>query len=94
MSVCFITPYTPLLYTLNVTTSGRNCNTKFDVLTSKMPNTDRSKHAVVCGGLCFNKIGTSKTSSPKGNDRSPDNKQVFLNSSQVSKKNFQLVKGS
>ena len=28
------------------------------------------------------------TSSPKGNDRSPDNKQVFLNSSQVSKRFF------
>ena len=36
----------------------------------------------------------TKTSSPKGNDRSPDNKQVFLNSSQVSKRFFQLVKGS
>ena len=35
-----------------------------------------------------------ETSSPKGNDRSPDNKQVFLNSSQVSKRFFQLVKGS
>ena len=35
-------------YTLNVTTSGRNCNTIFDVLTSKMPNADRSKHAFVC----------------------------------------------
>ena len=35
-----------------------------------------------------------KTSSPKGNDRSPENKQVFLNSSQVSKIFFQLVKGS
>ena len=34
------------------------------------------------------------TSSPKGNDRSPDNKQVFLNTSQVSKRFFQLVKGS
>ena len=34
------------------------------------------------------------TSSPKGNDRSPDNKQVFLNSSQVSTRFFQLVKGS
>ena len=33
---------------LNVTTSGRNCNTIFDVLTSKMPNADRSKHAFVC----------------------------------------------
>ena len=32
---------------LNVTTSGRNCNTIFDVLTSKMPNADRSKHAFV-----------------------------------------------
>ena len=35
-----------------------------------------------------------ETSSPKGNDRSPDNKQVFLNSSQVSTRFFQLVKGS
>ena len=35
-----------------------------------------------------------KTSSPKGNDRSPENKQVFLNSSLVSKKFFQVVKGS
>ena len=34
------------------------------------------------------------TSSPKGNDRSPENKQVFLNSSLVSKRFFQLVKGS
>ena len=36
------------------------------------------------------------TSGPKGNDRSPNNKQVFLNinSSQVSKIFFQLVKGS
>ena len=32
----------------------------------------------------------SKTSSPKGNDRSPDNKQVFLNSSQVSKRFFSI----
>ena len=39
------------LQLLNVTTSGRNhgnCNTIFDVLTSKTPNADRSKHAVVC----------------------------------------------
>ena len=35
-----------------------------------------------------------RTSSPKGNDRSPENKQVFLNSSLVSKRFFQLVKGS
>ena len=34
------------------------------------------------------------TSSPKGNDCSPENKQVFLNSSLVSKRFFQLVKGS
>ena len=34
------------------------------------------------------------TSSPKGNDRSPENKQVFLNSSLVSKRFLQLVKGS
>ena len=34
---------------LNVTTSGRNCNTIFDVLTSKMPNADRSNYyAFVC----------------------------------------------
>ena len=36
----------------------------------------------------------SITSSTKGNDRSPENKQVFLNSSLVSKRFFQLVKGS
>ena len=36
------------IHSLNVTTSGRNCNTIFDVLTSKMPNADRSKHAFVC----------------------------------------------
>ena len=35
-----------------------------------------------------------KTSSPKGNDRSTENKQVFLNSSLVSKRFYQLVKGS
>ena len=35
-----------------------------------------------------------KTSSPEGNDRSPENKQVFSNSSQVSYRFFQLVKGS
>ena len=35
-----------------------------------------------------------QTCSPKGNDRSPENKQVFLNSSLVSKRFFQLVKGS
>ena len=35
-------------------------------------------------------IGTvvSEISSPKGNDRLPENKQVFLNSSQVSKRFF------
>ena len=31
-----------------------------------------------------------KTSSPKGNDRSPENKQVFLNSSLVSKRFFSI----
>ena len=36
----------------------------------------------------------NETSGPKGNDRSPENKQVFLNSSLVSKRFFQLVKGS
>ena len=35
-----------------------------------------------------------QTSSPKGNDRSPEIKQVFLNSSKVSIRFFQLVKGS
>ena len=42
---------------------GRNCNIIFDVLTSKIPNADRSKHAFVCvcvWGGCFSKIGTSK----------------------------------
>ena len=38
---------------LNVTTSGRNCNTIFDVLTSKMPNAVRLKHAFVCVGDFF-----------------------------------------
>ena len=38
---------------LNVTTSGRNCNIIFDVLTSKMPNVDGSKHAFVCVGILF-----------------------------------------
>ena len=33
---------------LDVTTSGRNCNTIFDVLTSRMPNADRPKHTCVC----------------------------------------------
>ena len=42
---------TAVLPSLNVTTSGRNCNTIFDVLTSKTPNADRSKHAFVYGGL-------------------------------------------
>ena len=32
-----------------------------------------------------------QTSSPKGNDRSPDSKQVFLNSSQV--RNFLIGQG-
>ena len=42
----------------------------------------------------YSNCNIEKTSSPKGNDRSPDNKQVFLNSSQVSTRYFQLVKGS
>ena len=37
-------------------------------------------------------LHTKYTSNPKGNDRSPESKQVFLNSSQVSKRFFQLVK--
>ena len=36
----------------------------------------------------------TQTSSPKGNDRSPENKQVFSNNSLISKRFFQLVKGS
>ena len=44
--------------------------------------------------FCLDKTVVSETSSPKGNDRSPENKQVFLNSSLVSKRFFQLVKGS
>ena len=36
------------LDTLNVTTSGRNRITIFDVLTSKMPNADQLKHTFVC----------------------------------------------
>ena len=39
-------------------------------------------------------LHTKYTRSPKGNDRSPESKQVFLNSSQVSKRFFQLGKGS
>ena len=35
----------------------------------------------------------NKTSSPKGNDRSPENKQVFLNSSLVSKRFFSIGQG-
>ena len=34
-----------------------------------------------------------QTSSPKGNDRSPDYKQVFLNSSLVSKRFFSIGQG-
>ena len=34
-----------------------------------------------------------KTSSPKGNDRSPENKQVFSNSSLVSKRFFSIGQG-
>ena len=34
-----------------------------------------------------------QTSSPKGNDRSPENKQVFLNSSLVSKRFFSIGQG-
>ena len=46
-------------------------------------------------GSCEPRIESKiKTSSPKGKDRSPENKQVFLNSSLVSKRFFQLVKGS
>ena len=33
------------------------------------------------------------TSSPKGNDRSPENKQVFLNSSLVCKRFFSIGQG-
>ena len=46
--------YVPIgfqIYTLNVTTSGRNCNTIFDVLTSKIANADISNHAF--GGVGF-----------------------------------------
>ena len=35
----------------------------------------------------------TQTSGPKGNDRSPENKQVFLNSSLVSKRFFSIVQG-
>ena len=34
-----------------------------------------------------------QTSSPKGNDRSPENKHVFLNSSLVSKRFFSIGQG-
>ena len=39
-------------------------------------------------------LARNGTSRPKGNDRSPESKQVFLKSSQVSKIFFQSVKGS
>ena len=36
--------------------------------------------------ICNQDISSIITSSPKGNDRSPENKQVFSNSSLISKK--------
>ena len=47
----------------------------------------------ICISNIYN-LSKNKTSSPKGNDRSPEIKQVFLNSSQVSIRFFQLVNGS
>ena len=50
-------------HSLNVTTSGRNCNTIFDDLTSKMPNADRSNTRLcVCvgGGGLFQYIQNIK----------------------------------
>ena len=47
-------------------------------------------HAVA--HMYFRRVMSSKTSSPKGNNPSTENKQVFSNSSQV--RFFQLVKGS
>ena len=44
--------------------------------------------------LLLQKLRHYKTSSPKGNERSPENKQVYLNSFLVSKRFFLLVKGS
>ena len=43
---------------------------------------------------CVRRVAKSQTSSPKGNDRSPEIKQVFSNSSQVSMRFFQFVNGS
>ena len=41
----------------------------------------------------YRNLSDVKTSSPKGNDRSPENKQVFLNSSLVSKRFFSIGQG-
>ena len=38
-------------------------------------------------------VAQQKPSSPKGNDRSPENKQIFLNSSIVSKRFFSIGQG-
>ena len=62
-----------------VVVSGRNLNS--------------SKLSCMSSLLARMRLNKS-SSSPKGNDRSPEKKQVFLNSSPVSKKIFQLVKGS
>ena len=62
-----------------VSVSGRNLNSSKLSCMSSLPARMRM---------------IDSTSCPKGNNRSPDNKQVFLNSSQVSKRFFQLVKGS
>ena len=52
-------------------------------------------HLVKTGFMLLTQLSlVNITSSPKGNYRSPENKQVFLNSSLVSKRFFQLVKGS
>ena len=42
---------------------------------------------------CSSNEQCHETSSPKGNDRSPENKQVFLNSSLVSKRFFSIGQG-
>ena len=63
----------------SVAVSGRNLNSSKLSCMSSLPARMRM---------------IDSTSSPKGNDRSPENKQVFLNSSLVSKRFFQLVKGS
>ena len=53
---------------------------------------NRRTEAGACSPLSLRLKG-QLTSSPKGNNRSPENKQVFLNSSLVSKRFFSIGQG-